>query len=125
MNLQMPFISERRFVLVSHAHGYGLLLLRSTKRDKSSTRIDILFKDVRAMEIRRWFDGIRIEDADKQYLADNKSCPIEMMEHGNLVYALKSGNWTGFIVGGIVSCHEDDKMYGERTALLKDQSKAP
>jgi hypothetical protein len=37
--------------LVSH----GLLLLRSNKPDKQSKRIDILFNDVRAMEIRCWF----------------------------------------------------------------------
>jgi hypothetical protein len=60
--LPLPYTSERRFLVIQYLIGHGLLLLRSNKPDKGSKRIDILFNDVRAMEIRCWFDGITIEE---------------------------------------------------------------
>jgi hypothetical protein len=120
MNLPLPYTSERRFLMINYSISHSLLLFRSNKPDEQSMRIDILFKDVRAMEIRSWFDGITIEQVDSSFLAGYSSRPAEMMEHGNRVYALKGRGWSGFIVGGIVSYNEDDKMMTEPSALLKN-----
>lgn len=118
MKSSLPFSSERFFIVHSYACSHGLLLLRSRKSDKFSTRIDILFQDVRAIELRSWFDGLTIEEVDKTYLQNYASRPVEIMEHGNRIYALKGRGWSGFVVGGIVSYHEDDKGQNEPSALL-------
>jgi len=118
MKLSLPFSSERRFLIISYSISHGLLLLRSNKPDKNSMRIDILFQDVRAMEIRCWFDGISIEEVDKTYLRDYHSRPADMLELGNRVYALKGSGWSGFVVAGIVSYHEDDNMNTAPSALM-------
>ncbi len=118
MKLSLPFSSERRFLVVSYSLSHGLLLLRSNKPDKQSLRIDILFGDVRAAELRFWFDGITIEEVDMTYLRDYDSRPVEMMEHGNRVYALKGRGWNGFIVGGGVLYNEDDKINTAPSALI-------
>ena len=106
MKLPLPYTSERRFLVIQYLIGHGLLLLRSNKPDKGSKRIDILFNDVRAMEIRCWFDGIAIEETDESFLANYPSQPLDLMEHGNRIFVLKGKGWTGFILGDVVSYNE-------------------
>jgi hypothetical protein len=60
------------------------------------------------MEMRCWFDGVNIEEVGPDYLNGFRSNPVEMMEHGNRVYAVTGTGWIGFIVGGIVSTLEDN-----------------
>jgi len=92
--------------------------MRSRKTKLTPTRIDLLFQDVRAIEVRAWFDGIRIEEVDKQFLKGRGSNPIEMIEPGNKVYSLSSSGWNGFIVGGVFSFTEDDGEFFAPSSLL-------
>src|SRR4030081_3002378 len=50
------FKSDRKFSVVSYGVSHGPLLLRSGKNNEHQTRIDVLILDVRAMEIRSWFE---------------------------------------------------------------------
>jgi len=110
MNPKLVYESDRRFSLFGYSMSHGLLLLRSGKSNETpATRVDILFQDVRAMETRAQFKGIRIEEVDDpQFLDGQRSKPVEMIEPGNKTYALVSAGWRGFIVGGIVRFKEDD-----------------
>jgi len=120
MNGSSLFTSDRSFVVFSYAMSHGLLLLRSRKLPPATpTRLDILFKDVRALEIRCWFDGLTIEEVGVDFLQGVRSNPAPLIERGNKVYALKSTGWVGFVVGGIVSFHEDQGPRGavERRGL--------
>ena len=72
------------------------------------------------MEIRCWFDGIAIEETDKSFLANYPSQPLDLMEHGNRIFALKGKGWTGFILGDVISYHEDDEIATAPSALLKN-----
>ena len=113
------FASDRRFVLHSYDVSHGLLLFRSAKRPPLTTsRIDVLFQDVRALEIRCWFEGLVIEEAGLDFLTDKRSNPGQMIEPGNQIYALKSHGWTGFIVGGILRTHEDQGEFFEASRLI-------
>ena len=118
MNNRLIFESKRSFVVLSYAEGHGLLLLRSRKTTHNPTRVDILFQDVRAMELRSWFESIAIEQVDIDYLKDFHSRPAQMIEHGNRVYSLKGHDWQGFIVGGIVAAKEDDGDFSAPSELL-------
>jgi hypothetical protein len=83
--------------------------------------VDILFQDVRAMEVRVWFKGITIEEVgDLTFLEDQRSRPADMIEPGNKAYALISDCWRGFIVGGIVQFKEDDGELFGPSALVSD-----
>jgi hypothetical protein len=98
---------------------HGLLLLRSRKSPPGApTRLDILFQDVRALEVRCWFDGLTIEETDVDFLKDFHSNPAQMIEPGNKIYLLKSRDWFGFIVGGIMRTHEDDGEPFEASKLV-------
>ena len=113
------FSSSRSFVVFSYAMSHGLLLLRSRKMPPATaTRLDVLFQDVRALEIRCWFDGLTVEETDVNFLQEVRSNPVPLMEHGNKVYALKSSGWVGFVVGGTVSFHEDQGELFEPSKLI-------
>jgi hypothetical protein len=122
MNHKVVYKSDRLFSVFGYSMSHGLLLLRSGKSDENpTTRVDILFQDVRAMEMRVWFKGITIEEVDdSKFLADQRSKPAEMIEPGNKIYALISRDWRGFIVGGIVRFKEDAGELFEPSALVED-----
>jgi len=103
------FKSNRSFIVVSFAASHGLLLLRSNKTMSISTRMDVLIQDVRAAELRFWFDGITIELANQELLQGHGSVPNDLLEPGNQVYSLLGNGWTGFILGGILTTLEDSK----------------
>src|SRR4029078_11406407 len=96
------FKSDRKFSVFSYSVSHGPLLLRSGKTNEHHTRIDVLVRDVRAMEIRSWFEGFEIKEEEREYLREFRSKPIEMVEPGNKVYALRGRAWQGFIVGGLL-----------------------
>jgi len=92
--------SKRSFVVFSYDHGHGLMLLRSRKTPDNPTRMDVLFQDVRAIESRMWFEGIRIEESDLQAIAEFQSNPCELIEPGLRVYLLRGSNWSGYVLAG-------------------------
>jgi hypothetical protein len=119
MNTQnVKYYSPRKFVLFSYSASHGLLLLRSGKANEHPTRVDILVQDVRALEIRCWFEGVQIEEVGRDYLLGFKSNPTEMLEPGNKVYSVQGNGWQGFIVGGVFASHEDEDEFAAPSKLL-------
>ena len=112
------FSSDRRFSVYSYSVSHGRLLLRSGKSNKCATRIDILFHDVRGMEIRSWFDGIEITEESPKLLENFASNPSILLELGNKVYSLKGVGWNGYVLGGILRTHEDDGEFFGPSSLL-------
>jgi hypothetical protein len=113
---------KRPFVLFSYNLSHSLLLLRSSKSPVCSKRIDVLFQDVRAIECRTDFPDLVIEEVGPEFLNDVRSKAKEVIEPGHRVYSLKSGNWIGFVVGGIVSHHEDEAEFFAPSSLLPSSS---
>lgn len=119
MNISdLLFESSRSFFIVSYSVGHGLLLLRSRKTAQNMTRLDILFQDVRALELRSWFEGLRIIEVGEEYLSGCQSNPVEMIEPGNKIYAIEGIQWKGYIIGGIFTVHEDDGDAMDVSSLL-------
>ena len=114
------FQSDRRFILVSYAASHGLLLFSSPKTEVHNTRLDLLFQDVRAMELRNWFHGISVFEAGIAYLEGARSAPHPLMERGNVIYALRGEAWDGYVVGGVLKWLEWDGDVTDRSALLGD-----
>jgi hypothetical protein len=114
------FRSDRRFSVFSYGISHGPLLLRSGKTNEHPTRIDVLILDVRAMEIRSWFEGFEITKVDQDYLRNFRSNPIEMMQPGLGVYALSGKDWQGFILGGNLSAQQDEADFMASSALMRE-----
>lgn len=109
---------KRPFVVFSYSVSHGLLLLRSARSREFSTRIDILFQDVRAIECRTEFPDLTIEEVSADFLNGVRSKAKEVIEPGHRVYSLKSGDWIGFVVGGIVSHCQDEAEFFSPSNLL-------
>ena len=120
---KLLFESSRTFVIFSYGMSHGLLLLRSRKTEQAQTRLDILFQDVRAMEIRAWFEGVKIEEVGPEFLQPRSSNPAEMIEPGNKVYSLSGVGWSGFVVAGIMQLKEDEEEFLAPSALIEAHSR--
>jgi hypothetical protein len=115
------FKSDRKFSVISYEISHGLLLFRSGRTDQHQSRIDILIRDVRAVELRSWSEGIEIEEVSSEYLVGCRSNPIEMIEPGNRVYALRGKGWQGFVVGGVLSVQEDNAEFMAPSGLIANR----
>jgi hypothetical protein len=125
MSRVVVYESDRLFSVFGYSMSHGLLLLRSGKSNTARTRVDILFQDVRAMEIRAWLAGIQIEELnDPTFLENQRSKPLETIEPGLKVFSVSCPErrnpiedatlgWQGFIVSGSVRIAEDQgEMFG-------------
>lgn len=120
------YASGRIFQLFSYGVTHGLLLFRSCKSDVDATRVDILFQDVRAMELRCWFEGIEIvEEETASFLARSPSRPVPMFDKEIRFYRLKGTGWEGFVVAGSVAHLEDDGEFFDPSGLLEDTVRTP
>src|SRR6266850_5675976 len=118
MNMTKPIVSfAREFQIWSYNVGHGELLLRSPKIPSLPTRIDILFKDVRAMELRTRITGLSIEEAQPGDIMDRGTKLVDTMEKGHKVYLIKTQDWIGCLIAGAVFWHEDQGEYGQPSAL--------
>ena len=115
------FESERDFEVISYSASHGLLLLRSKRTMDQSTRVDILFQDVRAMEMRLWSKGIKIEQVDPSYVLNQRSVPQAMIEPGNIVYSLSGSDWSGYLLAGIVRTIEEEEENGKTSGLTQQE----
>lgn len=114
----MIYSSDRSFSVFSYDIRHGLLLLRSGKTDVHSSRVDILFKDVVAMELRMLMNKILIKNEDPIFLDNVMSKSSAIIEPGHKVYSLNCDDWTGFVIGGVLNINEDDKSFFESSMLI-------
>lgn len=111
------YSSDRKFVMFSYHASHGLILFRSGKSNNCSTRCDVMFHDVRAMELRSTTQGISIFEVDLAYLENFKSQPLDILEEGLTAYKIGNGDWSGFVLGGIVRVAEDSGDFFDRSPL--------
>ena len=117
--LTTPFESPRMFQVWSYTVSHGQLLFRSTKSDDSPTRIDILFKNVDAMNVARRFDGLSIRDATaEERLSAARGSDVELDDPNQRLWIVESLGFRGHVAAGVVLVHEADAEYDEPSALL-------
>ncbi len=116
------FSSQQTFVVHSYATSHGLLLLRNRKAGSDQKRIDILFQDVRAMELRAWFSNFEIREESVEFLSQFESNPLEMMEPGLRVFGIDGQGWRGYVLAGSVRAHADDGGFFDVSPLIEPQS---
>jgi hypothetical protein len=110
---------EREFQLWSYTASHGQLLLRSPKAPNRPTRMDVLFTDVRSVELRTTLQNLIIEEANASEISERPIRPAETAETGHKFYRLRSGDWIGCVVAGAVRWHEDSREYGESSTLMR------
>jgi hypothetical protein len=105
-------------MIESYAASHGLLLLRGNRTNSVTTTIDVLFRDVRAMDLRAWSEGLEIELQDGTSLESHLSKPLEMLEPGLKVYRLSGRGWSGFVIAARVDSKEGSSAPKDPEGLL-------
>lgn len=112
------FQSKRRFELWRYTVSHGQLLLRSNKSNEHSTRVEILFKGVHAMNLCSLMRGISIGP-----------CPAGSAEYAligavNLrdanLYRVATDDFSGYVAALAMFATEDDLDFDGPSALLRE-----
>jgi hypothetical protein len=117
------FSSLRRFELWSYVVSYRQLLLRSTKSTDFPTRMGILFKDASLMLIETSFDGLSIQELDR----DAPELPIDVsrIPSGHKLFRLTASAGLGYIAAAGFISTEDEKEYYDGSALISSEHLGP
>jgi hypothetical protein len=107
------FTDRGTFQWWSYTVSHGQLLLRSPKSADRPTQIDILFKNVSAVELRTVMEGLEVIETDarpKNAAGDDR------------VFLVRSRDFAGFVLAGAVTRDEGDHEYYEQSPLLPSLS---
>ena len=97
---ELPIEYARRFSVQLYWDSHGVLLLQSRKTAEHSTRLHILFTDVRWMALPMWFDGIRIEQGTMMDLPIPLPPAINSEAHRMCVFKVTSSGIVHALVAG-------------------------
>lgn len=109
--------SDRVFQLWAYTVGMGRLLLRSTASDRFSTRIDVVFQNVQAVQLLALLQGVVIERSDS---AETERITREtglLPDEDHEFFSVYCSNFVGYVVAGVVVDVEDTGEYFEPSAV--------
>jgi hypothetical protein len=106
----------RVFQMWAYSVGMGRLLLRSTKTGNFPTRIDVLFQNVKAMQVPTVFDGLVVTEADDEFAARIET-ETGLLRDDNRFFCLETAHRVGYIVAGVMVREEDGGEYFGPSAL--------
>ena len=109
---QVLFAYRGIFQWWSYTASHGQLLLRSTKSAERPTQVDVLFKNVSAVNLRTVMQDLELveTDTDPENLVRAET-PVRF-------FVVRSRGHQGFIVAGAVVRDEGDHEYYEQSPLL-------
>jgi hypothetical protein len=108
---ELPISIDRPFHLNSVVATHVQLLLRSGKLGRYADRVDIVFKDVRAVRIRREFPVLRLRDATEGELVQIGGEVPSALMRGAATYVIEAQPMFAYVVAGaafMASDHEPD-----------------
>ncbi len=96
----------------SYTASHGQLLLRSTKSADRLTQVDVLFKNVSAVNLRTVMQDLELveTDVDPENLARD--------EAPRRFFLIRNRDHEGFVVAGAVARDEGDHEHHEQSPLL-------
>lgn len=106
----------RTFQLWSYTVSHGQLLLRSTKGDMHSSRVDVLFKNVAAVCLPTTCHNLTVEEVGSQQVP-----PVGLepkLLKGRKFFKVSCVGFSGYVIAGLLAWHEDNGEYHDPSALL-------
>jgi hypothetical protein len=110
---------ERTFQFWAYTVGMARLLLRSTKNETFPTRVDVLFQNVKAMQLPTSLDGLVVSEADDE-LAKRIEADTGILAEVSRFFAIETAHGLGYIVAGVMVSREDAGEYFEPSELWPD-----
>ena len=106
---------ERPFQVWFYTVGHSQLLLRSNRSGERGTRVDILFKGVKAIQLPTVLLGLRMVKTPRpEALQTSRKFGIHLLDDEH-VFMLKGANYVGFIIGLVAFAHEDEGHHNDPT----------
>jgi len=99
------YMSDRTFQLWLYTVSHGQMLLRSTKTATEKTRVDLLFKDVHAINLISLLHGLRVTLSGPEAALD--------LPRGQKFYAISNSRFQGHVIAGSFSHREDEREFHE------------
>lgn len=111
---QENFRSERRFEIWDYTVSHSQLLLRSAKTNSEQTRIEVLFKGVKLMNLPTYLDGISVEKGSGDFPPQLTG----IARDGDGLYRVLTRAFEGYVVAGAMFVHADDLDFNEPSRLF-------
>ena len=112
--------SLRTFQLWRYVVGHGQLLLRSNPTSGQGTRVEVLFKDVRAIKLPTLIDGLVVREPSEREAMVISEETGELESHDCKFFVVDAGQVHGYVVAGFMTTNEDDGNYADPSALLAE-----
>jgi hypothetical protein len=113
-----PISLEGEFRLWMFDVSHGLMLFRRNPTEDHK-RAEVLFSDVRAIEIAAWCDTIRIEPIPSAGAPQAFEHVPAVREPGLIFFKIVSKDWQGFVWAGSAAWIIDDGKIGDPSGLYK------
>ncbi len=104
---------SRLFQLWAYTVSHGSLLLRSTKTDDDPTRVDVLFRNVKALDLPTVLHGVSVAVAGPDATARVAAATGLAPDDDTVFFEVATRNCTGYVVAGAVSSDEDTREFHE------------
>ena len=103
----------RDFQVWEYVVGHRQLLIRSTKAAGLLTRVDVLFKDVAAINLPTTFAGLTVSEASERDSAHAELQLGSSTVRGEKLFMVHGSNYKGYILAAAVAWHEDEGEYND------------
>ena len=106
---------ERPFQVWFYTVGHSQLLLRSNRSGERGTRVDVLLKGVKAIQLPTVLQGLRMVKASRpEALQTSRKFGIQLLDDEH-VFMLEGANYVGFVIGLVAFAHEDEGHHNDPT----------
>jgi hypothetical protein len=102
---------ERDFQVWLYTVSHAQLLLRSTRSSEHGTRVDILFKDVQAVQLPTTLRGLKMVVMSRPDAIETSKRMGVNLRGNHSVFLLRGSNYEGFVIAGGAFTHEDEGEY--------------
>lgn len=98
---------------------HGRLLFRRMTANTTQKRVDIVFNDVRTIQVCTFFESIMFNEIDSTETVGKVPASEITNEPGLRWFKIISKDWEGYICAGSVGFHEDDAGFSEPSAIYE------
>ena len=98
---------------------HGLLLFRKRATNIGEKSVDIVFKDVRSIQVCDFLDSIRIEEVNSIDIVGKALTSEKTEEPGLRWFRITSKEGEGYICASGYKFHEDAAEFGEPSAIYE------
>ena len=108
----MKFQSDRYFTIFDFFISHGQLLIRASKNDTYNTNIDILFFDVKFMQLKTYLSGVsiqRVEDVASNIIDSTTNLNLEQIK----IFEIESERAKFYVASSFIHVYENELEFNE------------